>query len=287
METGLGVVTPVHNGAAWIADALRSSLASSLVERHVVIDDLSTDETVDVVRQLRADDGRVVLLRRLVKSNQYACMNLGVSWLMERGFSTIAFLDADDIALPHRFEHQFRELSLDLDLLAVGGLTAEMDAHGVPSNRSQPEAPAFPMVEDPVPMSLRKMGIGIWSCVMMARAEAFEAIGGFDWTPTMGDTDFSMRLCFWADMMGQKVRNLQSSVNFRRIHEQSVQANIGRPNTPYRAAYTKLLQQRHTFWSIMRRQNNLHREQLYRPLQVPEYEEIETWETSEAGRGIS
>lgn len=232
--------------------------------QHVVVDDHSDDQTLAVLEEI--DDPRLLVLKSGRRTNQYNCMNIGVARLLADNYEAIAFLDADDIPLPERYEQQLAMLE---DCVAVGGATAEIDVHGTPKNAADPTAPAFPVHEDPVPLSLRKLGIGIWSCTMMARAEVFRAIGGFDWTPTMGDTDFSVRLCFWADLEGHRVRNLTAAVNYRRIHDKSVQATVGKPSSPYRVAYTKLLQQRHMFWGMMRRQSRLCREMLYRPLEMP------------------
>jgi GT2 family glycosyltransferase len=75
----IGVVVPAYNAAPWIGDAIESVLAQAHGDwRLVVVDDGSTDATVDVV--VRFIDRRICLIRQA---------NAGVSTARNRGMGEI------------------------------------------------------------------------------------------------------------------------------------------------------------------------------------------------------
>jgi glycosyltransferase involved in cell wall biosynthesis len=96
--TAVSVVIPVRNRQQWIARAIESALAQTVPPSEViVVDDGSTDGTVDVVR--RYD---VRLLRR-DGGGAYAARNEAIRAARA---PLIAFLDSDDVWLPHKLERQ-------------------------------------------------------------------------------------------------------------------------------------------------------------------------------------
>lgn len=97
--TGLvSVVIPNHNYAAYVGDAVRSVHAQRDASVEVVVvDNGSTDDSLDVLRQF-GDTIRVVVQSNL---GQSGARNAGV--LAARG-EFVAFLDADDSWLPTKLE---------------------------------------------------------------------------------------------------------------------------------------------------------------------------------------
>jgi glycosyltransferase involved in cell wall biosynthesis len=95
----------VHNGEAYLTQALDSILSQSFSSfEFIVIDDASTDDTADILRDYARRESRICLL-----SNQ---KNMGLAWSLNRGLKQangryIARMDADDISLPLRLEKQF------------------------------------------------------------------------------------------------------------------------------------------------------------------------------------
>lgn len=103
----ISVLLPVFNAENFIYEAVRSILAQSFTNFElIVINDGSSDGTKIILEGLREQDQRVILISRenkgLVES-----LNEGIDHA--RG-KWIARMDADDIALPQRFERQLKYL---------------------------------------------------------------------------------------------------------------------------------------------------------------------------------
>ena len=121
----LTVVLPVHNGQSFLDDAIVSIRRQTFRDFELlVIDDRSRG-------QLRGDHGaprrrgRRVQLHANPGSGLVAALNLGI----ERADATlIARMDADDIALPERFERQMARMAAEPDLLVLGTATIRIDA---------------------------------------------------------------------------------------------------------------------------------------------------------------
>jgi glycosyltransferase involved in cell wall biosynthesis len=104
----ISVVIPARNASAWIEEALRSvSAQSRRPDEVVVVDDGSSDDTMDVFERLRQPSWRVV---PGPQSGLAAALRVGVE---SAEGDLVARLDADDVAHPDRlrlqeavFEHQ-------------------------------------------------------------------------------------------------------------------------------------------------------------------------------------
>lgn len=100
----VSAVIPVHNGAAYVAEAIRSTLAQTCPPIEcLVIDDGSTDATPDVVREL----GDHVRYERQDRAGVSAARNRGAR--LASG-SLVGFLDHDDVWLPTKLERQLESL---------------------------------------------------------------------------------------------------------------------------------------------------------------------------------
>ena len=96
------VLMPVHNGARYLGDAVRSILAQTHEDFELlIIDDGSTDGSVGVINKF--SDPRIRLERNLVNLGLIATLNRGIE--LARG-EFIARMDADDISLPERLACQ-------------------------------------------------------------------------------------------------------------------------------------------------------------------------------------
>jgi glycosyltransferase involved in cell wall biosynthesis len=94
------VVIPAYNAGKYIERAVASATSQELAGLEViVVDDHSTDDTVDRVRRMAAMDSRVSVITLPVNGGPSAARNAGVA--AARG-TWIALLDSDDDFLPGR-----------------------------------------------------------------------------------------------------------------------------------------------------------------------------------------
>lgn len=106
----VSVVIPVFNHALWLKDAVTSALAQSEVDEILLIEDGSSDHSLERCEELASTDPRVVLLRHPNGENRGAgaSRNLGIR---RATGPLVAFLDADDLMLPKRFQRTIGVLS--------------------------------------------------------------------------------------------------------------------------------------------------------------------------------
>jgi glycosyltransferase involved in cell wall biosynthesis len=99
----VSVIIPAYNAAAYVEQTLHSVLAQTYSNLEVlVVDDGSTDQTVEIVQQIAQFDGRVHLLRQQ-NGGVAAARNLAI--YHAKG-EFIAPIDADDIWYPENLERQ-------------------------------------------------------------------------------------------------------------------------------------------------------------------------------------
>ena len=100
----VSIICPTHNSERFVSETIISVLKQTYAEWElIVVDDCSTDGTLDVVRSYSAQDSRIKLLRLEA--------NLGAAVARNTGIDTanghyIAFLDSDDIWEPVKLERQ-------------------------------------------------------------------------------------------------------------------------------------------------------------------------------------
>ncbi len=101
MKPLVSILIPAYNAEPWIADALRSALAQSWEHKEViVVDDGSTDRTLEIARQFESDKLRVVANDHLGAA---ATRNKALS--LSKG-EYIQYLDADDMLAPDKIARQ-------------------------------------------------------------------------------------------------------------------------------------------------------------------------------------
>jgi glycosyltransferase involved in cell wall biosynthesis len=123
----LSVVMPVYNSRSFVGAAIDSILTQSFGDFvfHIV-DDGSTDGSGDIIAEKAAGDSRIQLIRQ-DNRGIVASLNRMLA-LVDAPF--VARMDADDIALPERFERQLERMEADAQLGALGTQFVEIDEAG-------------------------------------------------------------------------------------------------------------------------------------------------------------
>lgn len=115
----VSVVMSVYNGEQFLSEAIDSILAQSYRDfEFLIIDDGSTDETLEILTRYAALDSRIQIIRNSQNLMLVRSLNRGLA--LAKG-KYIARQDADDISLPRRLERQVNYLEENPRVVAVSG----------------------------------------------------------------------------------------------------------------------------------------------------------------------
>lgn len=104
----VSVIMTTFNSARTVKESILSVLNQTFKDLELlVVDDFSSDGTIDIIRQLAEKDRRLRLIRCFTNRGTYWAKNLGI--LHSRG-NLIALHDSDDVSHPERIDVQRRGL---------------------------------------------------------------------------------------------------------------------------------------------------------------------------------
>jgi len=208
----LSVVMPVKDAEAFAAEAVRSVFAQTFGDFElIVVDDGSTDRTMEIVRSIVDSRLRVAAGPR---RGVAAAINGG---LREARGDLVARMDADDVSEPERFRVQMDFLRARPEVQVVGSDFVEIDSEGKVLGRFAAVdhaelAAASLLVENPLLHSS-----------VMARAGTLRDLGGYRETASE-DYELWCRLT----RAGGFLANIPSPLIRWRWHERAVtKANAG------------------------------------------------------------
>lgn len=108
----LSIVIPVYNGARFLRDTLDSVLNQSFRNYELIlVDDGSTDTTPDICEEYAKKDDRIKVCHQM-NAGMSRARDVGVQ--MAKPYTSIAFLDGDDIFAPNMFEDMMRYKDYDI-----------------------------------------------------------------------------------------------------------------------------------------------------------------------------
>ena len=118
MKSIVDILLPVFNGATTITEAIESLQRQTFTSfRIIVVDDGSTDRTLEILTGLAARDSRITILTQ-PNLGIVAALNAGLR-LCQAEF--VARHDADDISDPSRLAVELDYLRSHTDCMAVSG----------------------------------------------------------------------------------------------------------------------------------------------------------------------
>lgn len=114
----ISVILPVYNGEKHLIECIESVLNQTYQNfEFIIVDDASTDNTPQILKKFSDKDSRIKVLTHTINQKQTVAANTACQ---NSSGKYIARMDADDVALPHRFERQVNFLDENPDFGLVG-----------------------------------------------------------------------------------------------------------------------------------------------------------------------
>jgi glycosyl transferase family 2 len=193
-EAIVTVIIPGKNESAFARDCIRSLKNQTLTNFAVVlIDDASTDATLDVLLDEIGGDARFRIIRTRRSVGIGLARNLGVSWSTSR---YVTFLDLDDFLAPDALASRVEAAERHSDQPWVAGAYCW---HETVDSQSTPEGwlPERGKPRDAISWLSHFDDAFFIASAPLLRRDAFLAVGGFDDAPTAEDVVFWFKLLRW------------------------------------------------------------------------------------------
>lgn len=116
---GISVIIPVYNASRFLRKSVESALRFEEVKEIILAEDCSTDNSLEICKELASENSKIKLFQHPDKGNHGAgaTRNLGIEKASQ---NFIAFLDADDYYLPNRFDAE-KELFKNSEIHGIFG----------------------------------------------------------------------------------------------------------------------------------------------------------------------
>lgn len=164
------VLMPVYNASKYLDEAIWSVRNQTLANfEFLIINDGSTDNSLSIIKKHAAQDARIKVVSRPNKGFVNT-LNEGIG---AASSDIIARVDADDVCLPDRYEHQYNYLQKNPECAIVGCQLRTIDEDG------------HEMHIDPRPSSDHNLklflgyGCALSGPTVMFRRKLIQAAGGF------------------------------------------------------------------------------------------------------------
>lgn len=153
---------PVYNGERYIREAVQSVLRQTITSWElIIVDDASTDSTGKILESFK--DSRVKIIKNRENSGSVVSRNVAFAQIRSE---YVAILDADDRAMPTRFEEQVRFLDTHPDFGLVGAWAKIIDENGKSLGRVVREL----IPSEKIPIKLLFHNVLAFSSVMMRKS---------------------------------------------------------------------------------------------------------------------
>ena len=209
-QAAIDVLIPVYNGAKTVESAIASIQAQTVRDiRIIVVNDGSTDASASIVERMAAADPRIMLINK-PNSGIVDALNAGLTVCTA---DLVARHDADDLAVPERFEKQVAWMREHPNCDAVSGAIIHIDESGrelslltVPDPPSHANPLAYPQKE---PYLVHPF--------LLVRRASVMGVGGYRHVYHAEDTDL-----YWRLQEVGELANMNELMGYYRVHNQSV-----------------------------------------------------------------
>jgi len=184
----VSAILPVYNGAKYLRESVNSILQQTFTDFELIaVDDGSTDGSLRILNDLARSDNRMRIITR---------PNTGVSGAANDGIAEargqfLARMDADDIAMPNRFEKQVAYLLTHPEVVLLGTRVLLIDPYGSPLHEGDQQIEHEAIEKE----MLKGVGWAVAQPTSMIPAAAFKTVGPYraDRVPSE-DLDLFLRL---------------------------------------------------------------------------------------------
>lgn len=130
MSVSVSIITPVYNSSKYIRECMNSTLGQSFTDlEHILVDDCSTDDSVQIIEDYAKKDNRIKLIRLQKNGGAGVARNTAIEAAKGK---FIAFLDADD------FWHK-EKLSIQVDFMVKNDYAFSYAQYYIVDENSKPQ----------------------------------------------------------------------------------------------------------------------------------------------------
>lgn len=200
----VSVIMPVYNESEYVRNAVESILNQSFRNfEFIIIDDGSTDNTLDIIKNYK--DDRIIVF----ESNHQgivAQLNYGIS---QAKYQFIARMDGDDISHPHRLEKQVLFIHKNSDIDIVGTNVIYINNYGRSVIKKE-----FPENSNSIEYMMPIL-CSICHPTIMIKKEVLIEMGGYSNIKYVEDYDLFLRML----TKKKKMYNIQEYLHFYRFEK--------------------------------------------------------------------
>lgn len=126
----VSVIIPVHNGCVYVKQAIESILSQSYQNFElIIIDDHSTDNTLEIIKQYgKLYSNKIKVIRVKKRLGAYGAANVAIR--QAKG-EFIAPMDSDDVSHPERLKEQIEFFLHNKETIVVGTQARIIDKEGI------------------------------------------------------------------------------------------------------------------------------------------------------------
>lgn len=218
----ISVIIPVYNCQKWLDTCILSVVSQMHVKEILLIDDGSTDGSVEIAQRWMVQDDRIKLYSHACGTNKgrSATRNVGINKAQE---DWVAFLDADDAYLPHRFDHiEPNDLADGIyDTIKTEYVEVKLqETFQEPLTGIQAKVRCKELLEHLIIDPDQHFSLN----GLVVKKSCLEQVGGFDESLNIGeDTDLIWRL---ADQFCLQPSGYNAPVAIRRVHGDNTFHNV-------------------------------------------------------------